>query len=245
VPTGVTASAVSATQIDLGWTHSTDTVGVTGYTIYRDGAVLTTVGSATSSYQDTSASPNTTYSYTVDAFDGATNHSAQSAPPATATTPDAPPGPPIVTFTPSDDTQVNESAPTTNYGSQTTLRIDGSPLIHSYLKFHVTGLTSSVTRATLRVFANSSSSTGYDARGATDTAWSESTLTFASQPGFGSVVGSSGAFTSGAYIDVDVTSLITGNGTFTLVMTGPGGTAVSFASSESANAPQLVVETTS
>ena len=243
VPGNLTATAVSGTQVDLAWTHSTDNVGVTGYTVYRDGAVLTTVGSATSSYQDLTASPNTTYTYTVDAFDGATNHSAQSAP-ATATTPGAPPGPPVQTFSPSDDTQVNEASPTTNYGSQTTLRIDGSPLVHSYLKFTVTGLTSSITRATLRVYANSSSSTGYEAHGSADTSWTEGTLTFANQPAFGGIAGSSGAFSAGAYVDVDVTSLITGNGTFTLVMTGAGATAVSFASSESSNVPQLVVETT-
>ena len=34
-PTGVTATAVSATRIDLGWTASTDDVGVAGYRVER------------------------------------------------------------------------------------------------------------------------------------------------------------------------------------------------------------------
>src|SRR6266516_1085730 len=44
VPTGLTATAIGAYRVDLSWTASTDDTGVTGYTIYRGGAVLTTVG---------------------------------------------------------------------------------------------------------------------------------------------------------------------------------------------------------
>ena len=64
------------------------TPGVTGYTIYRNTVQLTTVSGTTLTYADTTVLDVTTYSYTVDAFDAAGNHSAQSAPPATATTPD-------------------------------------------------------------------------------------------------------------------------------------------------------------
>jgi len=89
-PTGLTATAVNPTRVDLSWTASTDNVGVTGYTIYRNGTQLDVVGGATTSYSDTTASPATQYSYTVDAFDAAANHSAQSSPPAVVTTPSAP-----------------------------------------------------------------------------------------------------------------------------------------------------------
>src|SRR5207245_1350507 len=56
---------------------------VAGYTVYRGGTKIATV---TTTYTDKSVSPSTTYSYTVDAFDPAGNHSAQSSP-ATVTTP--------------------------------------------------------------------------------------------------------------------------------------------------------------
>jgi chitodextrinase len=49
---------------------------VTGYTVYRGGAVLATTN--TTSYTDSTVSPSTAYSYTVDAFDAAGNHSPQS-----------------------------------------------------------------------------------------------------------------------------------------------------------------------
>jgi chitodextrinase len=87
VPTGLTATAVSSTQISLSWTASTDNVGVTGYRIYRDGSQITTT--AGTSYQDTGRSSSTTYTYRVAAYDAAGNVSTQSSQ-ASATTPAAP-----------------------------------------------------------------------------------------------------------------------------------------------------------
>ena len=77
VPTGLTATPQSATQINLAWTASTDNVGVTGYNIYRGGVKVCT--SATASYSDTGLTSATAYSYTVSAYDAAGNNSAQSA----------------------------------------------------------------------------------------------------------------------------------------------------------------------
>ncbi len=78
VPTGLTASAASATQINLAWTASTDNVGVTAYKVYRGGILLATLGNVTS-YSDTGLTTATAYSYTVAACDAAGNCSAQSA----------------------------------------------------------------------------------------------------------------------------------------------------------------------
>jgi chitodextrinase len=76
-PTGLAASAVSSSQINLSWTASTDNVAVTGYRIRRGGALLVTLGNVTT-YQNTGLAPSTTYAYTVQAFDAAGNSSAQS-----------------------------------------------------------------------------------------------------------------------------------------------------------------------
>src|SRR5688572_17296983 len=43
-PQGLTAGATSATRVDLAWQPATDDVGVTGYRIYRDGAMVGTIG---------------------------------------------------------------------------------------------------------------------------------------------------------------------------------------------------------
>ncbi|HEY8507282.1 MAG TPA: malectin domain-containing carbohydrate-binding protein [Steroidobacteraceae bacterium] len=80
VPTGLTATPVSTTQINLSWNVSSDTgTGVAGYRIYRDGVLIGT--SSTNSFSDTGLTPATQYSYRVSAIDGATppNESAQSA----------------------------------------------------------------------------------------------------------------------------------------------------------------------
>ena len=76
VSTGLSAQAISSSQINLSWTASTDNVGVTGYSIYRDGALIDT--SATNSYSNTGLSASTTYTYTVSAYDAAGNVSSQS-----------------------------------------------------------------------------------------------------------------------------------------------------------------------
>ncbi len=78
VPASVHATSVASTSVSLAWSPSTDNVGVTGYTVYRDGAPLGTA--ATTSFTDSTVSPGTTYAYTVDAFDAAGNHSAPSQP---------------------------------------------------------------------------------------------------------------------------------------------------------------------
>jgi len=76
-PAGLTAAAVAPTQVNLGWSFSSDDFGVTGYRVYRNGVLLATVGDVTT-YQDTTVIASTTYSYTAQALDGAGNSSAQS-----------------------------------------------------------------------------------------------------------------------------------------------------------------------
>ncbi|HEY3311707.1 MAG TPA: DNRLRE domain-containing protein, partial [Anaerolineales bacterium] len=145
-------------------------------------------------------------------------------------------------FVPVIDAYVDSASPTTNYGTLTTLRGDGSPLVHSYLRFNVQGLSGAVTQATLRIFANSSSNGGYNIQGVSDNTWSESTINYNNAPPLGSILGTYGAFNSGVWTSVDVTAYITGNGVYNLALSVPGVTAISFASRESgANAPQLVV----
>ena len=77
VPTGLSGSTVSPTQIDLTWTAATDNVGVASYRIYRDGSFLG--ASSTTAYSDPTATATTSYSYTVVACDAAGNASSPGA----------------------------------------------------------------------------------------------------------------------------------------------------------------------
>ncbi|HET8669853.1 MAG TPA: DNRLRE domain-containing protein, partial [Candidatus Saccharimonadales bacterium] len=147
------------------------------------------------------------------------------------------------TFTPSADSYVDSSNPSTNYGSQTQLRGDGSPTVRGYLRFNVQGLSGSITRATLRIYANSSSSVGYEIQGVSNNSWVESTITYNNAPSVGSAIGSSGGFSGGVWTSVDITSYIAGNGSYNLALVVTDSTAISFASRESGTrAPQLIIE---
>jgi chitodextrinase len=101
VPTGLTATAVSSTQINLSWSASADSVGVTGYRVYRGGALLATLGTVTT-YQNTGLAVSTSYSYTVQALDAAGNASAQSGT-ASATTQSTAPALAITSFVANSD----------------------------------------------------------------------------------------------------------------------------------------------
>jgi hypothetical protein len=78
VPTGLVATPVSSSQINLSWTASIDDSGVTGYRIYRGGVWVAT--SSATAYSDGALNPSTVYSYQVAAFDAAGNVSSQSIP---------------------------------------------------------------------------------------------------------------------------------------------------------------------
>jgi len=76
--TGLTATAVSSSQINLSWTAATDNVGVTGYRVERcQGAGCSTFAQlatpSTNSYSDPGLTAGTSYSYRVKAVDGAGN----------------------------------------------------------------------------------------------------------------------------------------------------------------------------
>lgn len=69
------ATVASSTQVDLTWSGSTDNVGVSGYQVLRNGAVIATVSSSTRTYADTGVSGNANYVYSVRAIDAAGNTS--------------------------------------------------------------------------------------------------------------------------------------------------------------------------
>lgn len=117
-PSGLAASPISSSQINLSWTASTDNVGVTGYRVERcQGSgcsnfaqIATPVGTA---FSDSGLSPATSYTYRVRAVDAAGNFSVYSNP-ASATTqslPDtqSPTAPSGLTANPAATLQINLS----------------------------------------------------------------------------------------------------------------------------------------
>ncbi len=148
-----------------------------------------------------------------------------------------------LTITPEADSYVHASYPDTNYGSSVQLRVDGSPDVRSFLRFTVSGLNGqTITQATLQIYANTSGSAGLTALTVADNSWGETTITYNNMPPMGGSISSSPAVTAGTWTSLDVTSYITGEGTYSIGVITPGSTAISLASRESgANSPQLVL----
>jgi len=75
-PTGLSAPSVASSRVALQWSASTG--GVQGYTIFRNGTAIGTTSGTT--FLDTTVAPGSSYTYTVAAFNGANQQSAQSSP---------------------------------------------------------------------------------------------------------------------------------------------------------------------
>lgn len=77
VPGNVTATTVTSTQVRIRWDASTDAgAGVAGYRVYRDGDDTPIADVPITNYLDTALEPNTSYVYTVRAYDGAASSNA-------------------------------------------------------------------------------------------------------------------------------------------------------------------------
>ncbi|MDC8004976.1 GEVED domain-containing protein [Aureisphaera galaxeae] len=72
-PTNLTSSNITDTTVDLSWNASTDNVGVTGYEVFESGSSIGTVTGTGATV--TGLTANTSYSFTVRAFDAAGNNS--------------------------------------------------------------------------------------------------------------------------------------------------------------------------
>ncbi len=86
VPTGLSGSAQSSSQVALSWNGSTDSggSGLAGYKVYRNNVQVGTT--STTSFADTGLAAGTTYTYTVSAYDHANNESGKSAAKSVTTT---------------------------------------------------------------------------------------------------------------------------------------------------------------
>jgi hypothetical protein len=152
---------------------------------------------------------------------------------------------PSVTSNPVADAYVVQTSPSKNYGAGVTLRVDASPDTRSYLRFVVSGLNgAAVQSAWLRIYANSANNAGVSVQAVADNTWDENAISWSNAPAAGSTINSSGAFPAGSWVEVDVSSYVQAEGTFSLMLSSTSSTSTNLASREdAAHAPQLVVST--
>jgi len=104
-PGNLAISSLSQVSLTLNWTASTDNVGVTAYEISQDNILVATLPAGAVSYNITGLTENTTYAYSIQALDGADNHSpavvvsATTLPPPDVEAPSAPTGLIVINLT--------------------------------------------------------------------------------------------------------------------------------------------------
>jgi hypothetical protein len=150
------------------------------------------------------------------------------------------------TLAPDADARVVQGSPNTNFGGQTILEADNSPVVESYLRFNVSGISGTVTRARLRLYVTNPTGNGPGLYRVDPSAvWSETGITWSNKPArSGGAIANLGSISTGRYVEYDVTGTVTANGTYTFNLWGESTDGADFNSKEaSSNRPQLVIET--
>jgi hypothetical protein len=151
-----------------------------------------------------------------------------------------------LTFGAAADAYVAADQPKKNFGSATTLQVDNSPVRHTLIRFTVSGVGSrALQSATLRLYCTRGSTvTGGSFYPVATNTWGEKIVTWNTAPAAGSTaIASVGPVATKTWVTIDLTSYITGDGTFSLQVSTPSPNEAYYASREATSSlrPQLVV----
>lgn len=155
------------------------------------------------------------------------------------------------TFMPVADTYVDQASPSSAFATNSEIKVVGgtSPK-YAFLRFTVSGLIAGqpITSARLRLFVTNDSTSGGSVRALTNTTWPE-TMIWDSQPAIdGPQLAALGAVALNQFVEIDLTSAITGNGDYSFAITLPASNTntLGYASRENstaANRPLLIITT--
>jgi hypothetical protein len=152
----------------------------------------------------------------------------------------------VLRFQPSKDTYVNADTPTTAYGAKTKTYADNSPVKKALLAFHVAGTGGcSIAAAHLRLYNVDSSPRGGEFHPLADTAWNEQTVTWDTAPAIDApAFARLDGVTTSTWYEVDVTSLVRGDGPVGVAITSSAYDGAGYSSKEGplSQRPELVVE---
>ena len=239
VPGGLAAAAVSGSSVDLVWDAASDDVGVAGYRVYRDGALVSGSGLvAGTAFTDATVAAGTGYSFAVSAVDAAGNESAPSAGLAVST----PAVGGVSTVALGEGAYVRSGAyADRNYWTSSVWRVGGGGQYATYLKVVVSPGSSMPAGAVLELFPEVGSS-GFEVhRASCDECWAYRTITWNNQPQWSSeALTASGSVTAGSPVRVDLTPWLTGPGTYSFVLTSADSTVQRYGSLSAATSPATI-----
>ena len=139
---------------------------------------------------------------------------------------------------------MQEANPTSNYGTATSLLVNGAsnPDVESYLRFTVSGVTGPIQSARLRVYVTTNGTNNGPAVYAAGNSWTETGITWNTRPALVSgAADNKGALGTNAWVEYDVTALVTGDGTYTFALLADSADGVTFSSRQGSTSPQLVL----
>ena len=140
-----------------------------------------------------------------------------------------------LTLSPVADARVEEANPTSAYGTQNKLRIDGGadPDMWSYLRFDVSGVADgTVVAARLRLSSLTGSIDGPTLRSAGNT-WTESSVNWSTRPSMGAtVIDDRETIQPNTFVEYNVKPLVGGDGTVTFGLVPASSDGLDFASRE-------------
>lgn len=159
----------------------------------------------------------------------------------------APPPRTTRSFAITTDATVDQARPTTNLGGSSQLLVDadtGKGLDRwAYLKASVSGLTGRIDRAALRVWVTNPTGDGPRVY-PTSTGWTGASITWRTKPAAtGAAVSDAARIPSGAWVDLDVTAIVRGAGTYGFIVVPTSGDGLTMDSLQGAHPPRLIVDT--
>jgi parallel beta-helix repeat protein len=139
------------------------------------------------------------------------------------------------------DSYVDSALPSSNFGTRTSFPVDNSPQQTAYLKFHIPAGTDLSGGVKLKIFAQSSHSTGVTSYSVANTTWTETGITYSKAPNVGEASGKSGPLAASTWAEIEVKSAVTTTGTVSLALKTASNTALRITSREGTNKPRLVI----
>jgi hypothetical protein len=151
----------------------------------------------------------------------------------------------LTTVTASSDAYVQPDLPISNFGSAALLSVRAAsaskPSQTAFVRFTVEGLVAPPSSVQLQLYTYSTSATGI-AVGTADNGWSETGITATTAPASSVPVATMAPLTANGWAAADVSSVVTGNGTYTFALTTSSTVSKQFGSREALGfEPRLVL----
>ena len=167
--------------------------------------------------------------------------------PAPTATPTATPTPvpQTVTLYTIADAFVTKSNPTSNYGRNSKLKVDGKPIKLSYLKFDLSSLAGkTILSSTLNLSVSNSSTSIQNLYDVDDISWVETGITYNNKPPVGSLITTIPGGTINKWTSVDVTNYVQSKAgqIFSIAMDQSNIVEIWFYSRETGSKPTLTVQ---